>query len=485
VDACEGDRHERVAERLHVHRPRVDLARASRDEEAARCAPQWEDALVPLALLARPEEEAGRAEVETAERAQLHLERPLDAPDALRLLPTLGLLHRRSYSLKGVRRSLAPLLLVVALVLAWAAPAAAGSPPAVAARAVLVANGQTGEILYAQDADRRLPMASITKLMTAVVALDRARPTAIVTVGGPAQSIGESTIHLRTGDRLPVRDLLAAALVQSANDAAYALAAHVGRGSVSRFVELMNDKAVALGLDDTHYVRPDGLDVPRHYSSAEDTFELARVAMQDTVVRTLVRKRSLRIVGPRTIHTWNDLLGVYPGAIGVKTGHTDRAGWSEVAAARRDRVTIYAVILGSPSRSRRNRDLKRLLDWGFEQYGRFTLVEDGELYATVAVPFSNDRVELVAAGEVERIVRVGQGTRFVERVVAPVMVDLPVDRGEKLGEVAILAGGRLVARRPLLATRDVPEPGLGTRLGWYADRALDEAGDMLGTVLPG
>ena len=146
---------------------------------------------------------------------------------------------------------------------------------------------------------------------------------------------------------------------------------------------------------------------------------------------------------------------------------------------------MSAVVLGCPRRARRNADLERLLDWGFDQYGRFTLVADGTEYATAAVPFSDDEVGLVAAGGVERVVRLGQGTTFVERVVAPDVVELPVTQGEKLGEVVILDGSNVVARRPLVAAASVPEPGLGERIGWYASRALDEAGDMLGTVLPG
>lgn len=388
-----------------------------------------------------------------------------------------------SYSLRVVRRSFALLLLVLAvLALGSAVPAEASTPPPVAGRAVLVANGQTGELLHTRNEDRRLPMASITKLMTALVTLERARPAEVVTVSGRAPSIGESSIFLQPGEQLPVRDLVAAALIQSANDAAFALAAHVGAGSVARFVRLMNEEAAELGLDDTRYVRPDGLDVPNHYSSAEDSFELARRAMEEPLVRRLVRKRAARITGGRSLRNTNDLLPKFPGLFGVKTGHTDLAGWSQVAAARRDGVAIYAVILGSPGRARRNADLAKLLEWGFDQYGRVTLIRGGERYASAAIPFSDERVGLVAAQGAERLIRLSDGVRFVERVVAPGMVDLPVERGEKLGEVVVLEGERVVARRPLVATRAVHELGFGNRMGWYADRALDEAGGMLGTV---
>ena len=362
---------------------------------------------------------------------------------------------------------------------------AADDPPPVEARAVVVADGRTGDVLYERNSDRRMAMASITKLMTALVTLEHARPGDIVTIPPGGISPGGSSIFLTPGERLSVHDLLAAALIQSANDAAYALARHVGDGSVKRFVRLMNEKAAELGLEDTHFARPDGLDAPGHYSTAEDLLRLGRIAMEEPLVRKLVRRKTYSIAGGRTLESWNDLLWTYPGLYGVKTGHTDHARWSEVAAARRDGTSTWAVVLGSPTRAKRNAAVAELLDWGFDQYARFTLVRGGERYATAAIPFSDDRLELVAAGSASRVVRLGDGTRFVERVVAPETVELPVAKGQKLGEVVVLDGERVVAREPLVATRDVSAPSLGERLGWYADRALDEAGDTLSALVPG
>ena len=331
------------------------------------------------------------------------------------------------------------ILAVLALLLAAAGAAGAVAPPPVDAAAVLVADGRTGDVLYAQNEDERMPMASLTKLMTAIVTLERARPGEVVTVSPQAVGRGGSTIFLAPGEQLRVRELLAAALVQSANDAAFALAAHVGGGSIQRFVGLMNTEAAELGLEDTRYARPDGLDTPRHYSTAEDTFRLARLAMQEPLVRKLVRTRTIR-AGNRTFRNWNDLLWTFDGLIGVKTGHTDDAGWAEVAAARREGTTLYAVVLGSPTRARRNADLTELLEWGFDQYARFSLVREGERYATAAIPFSEERVELVAAEGASQVVRLGSGEQFVERIVAPMTVELPVRRGQKLGEVVVTDG---------------------------------------------
>lgn len=384
-----------------------------------------------------------------------------------------------------MRSRLVVLLAALAAALVAALSAAASTPPPVDARAVIVADGRTGDVLYAEHADRRMAMASITKLMTALVTLEHARPQDVVTVSPRAVGQGGSSILLTPGEQLTVRDLLAAALIQSANDAAFALAAHVGDGSVPRFVKMMNDKAAELGLEDTHYVRPDGLDAPGHYSSAEDVVALARLAMQRPLVRRLVRAKTMQIEGPRTLKSWNDLLWRVPGLIGVKTGHTDNAGWAQVAAAKRGPTSVYAVILGSPGRERRNVDLTELVEWGFDQYATYTLVRDGERYASAAIPFEDERVGLVAADGAARVVRLGDGTRFVERVVAPTMVDLPVQKGQKLGEVVVTLDGREVARVDLVAARDVPAPTFRERAGWYADRALDEAGDMLGAVVPG
>lgn len=248
-----------------------------------------------------------------------------------------------------MKRAVLFLALVAALVLAVAAAAA---PPAVDAEAYLVQNAGTGEVLAADDERERLPMASITKLMTCLVALERVPLDDVATISTRTASIGESTINLRPGERVTVGDLVRAALVQSANDAANAIAAYVGRGSVPRFVALMNARARELGLTDTHFVNPDGLDAPGHVSSARDLTKLARVAMRKPFIRQTVRLVDAAAAG-RRLHTWNDLLTTFPNVIGVKTGHTNDAGWSEVAAARGGGVTIYATILGSPDRYRR------------------------------------------------------------------------------------------------------------------------------------
>ena len=366
---------------------------------------------------------------------------------------------------------LRPGLLVVtaALVLAGSS---AGAVPQITARAWLVQNAATGEVLVRHDDRLRMPMASLTKLMTVLVALQRAELDEVVTVSPGAAGVGESSMNLRAGERVTVRDLVEGALVQSANDAAWALAFHAGEGSAERFVELMNARARRLGLDDTHFVRPDGLDAPGHVSSARDMTLLARVAMRNPVVRAIVRQRDAEAAG-RSLHTWNDLLGRFPGLIGVKTGHTLGAGWSQVAAARGRGLTIYATILGSPTRAQRNSDLTELLAWGLSRYRVVSLVQTGRVYATAETPYGRPPVRLVAARPLIRVVRVGRP--LVERVVAPTAVKLPVAKGAPLGEVQVWQGDELLGRRALVAAAAVDEPGFASRAGWYAGRMLDNA----------
>jgi serine-type D-Ala-D-Ala carboxypeptidase (penicillin-binding protein 5/6) len=358
---------------------------------------------------------------------------------------------------------------VVALVVA--SPAAAG-PPQVTARAYYVENGATGEALAGEDADARLPVASITKLMTVLVALRHVQLDDVVVAAPSAAAVGESTINLRPGERITVRDLVEAALVQSANDAAWALATYVGKGDVKRFVRLMNARARSLGLRDTQFVRPDGLDVAGHVSSARDVTLLARAAMQNPTIRSVVDDREATISGGRRLHTWNDLLGHFPGLIGVKTGHTEAAGWSQVAAVRANGFVLYATVLGSPTRSARNADVAALLRWGLSRYATVRLVDASRVYAHADVGYGRAPVAVIAPRAVVRAVRIDRTLR--ERVVAPTALDLPVRKGERVGEIRIFDGARLVAASPLVAARSASKPGFGSRVSWYARHAMDK-----------
>ena len=368
--------------------------------------------------------------------------------------------------LGGIRRP--ALFATAALVLA--APVATAAAPAPAARAWILVNPATDEVLASRNADMRLPMASTTKMMTALVAVERSRPDQLVRVTPSAAAVGESTAELVPGERLRMRDLLAGVLVASGNDAATAVAVAVG-GSETGFVRLMNARAAALGLRNTHFMNPHGLDAPRHHSSARDLEAIGEALMAVPELRSLVGNRTAVIPGPngagrRFLESHNLLLDIDPEADGIKTGNTDGAGYALVAHATRTRlgVDLYAVILGSPGEVQRARDAKRLLDWGFRQYARPVLVERGSPVVRVAVRDRPGVTLLLRAGgtPLQATIRLGRPVR--EAVEAPRAVVAPVTKGQVVGRVVIRQDGRVLGTRPLVADEDVDGPGVVERL---------------------
>ena len=365
------------------------------------------------------------------------------------------------------------LLAVVALAAALAAPVQASSadsqsagPQIAAASWYLV--GEEGTVLARDRASEPRAIASITKLMTAVVVLERARLTDVVRVSSRAAGVGESTVYLRTGEELTVAELLRATLIPSANDAAEALALHVGGGSVDRFVSLMNAKAQELGLTETRFENPHGLDETGHVSSARDVTKLARYALGVPFIRDSLQRSSVTLSGGRTFPTTDDLLQSWAPLVGGKTGHTRDAGWSQAAAASRAGVTVYGTVLGSETRRARNDALRELLSFGLDQYRRVQVVDGGRIYAVAETGYGQPAVDLVARRGVVRTVRVGKP--LLERVVAPTSLALPVAKGQLLGRVEIYDGNRLVASSNLVAGQGVADAGLFAKVKWHATR---------------
>jgi serine-type D-Ala-D-Ala carboxypeptidase (penicillin-binding protein 5/6) len=238
-----------------------------------------------------------------------------------------------------------------------------GDLPPIAAAAYVVVDGDTGEPLASLNADQPRPVASLVKLMTARLVLDAGSLADTATVP-PLQLAGdESQAGLEPGDHVTRGELLQAMLVASANDAARTLAVDVA-GNEHSFVRMMNAEAAAAGLDATRYANPTGLDDPDQQSSAADLARLARDLMQDPAFRRIVAAENIRINGSELPAT-NDLLDAYPGADGIKTGHTDEAGWCIAASATRDGRSIVAVVLGAPTEQARDAAASALLDYGF------------------------------------------------------------------------------------------------------------------------
>ena len=390
-----------------------------------------------------------------------------------------AMMARRLRSIPLVRLSVAVAVALAALLAAgWglAPPAAAQapSPPRVAARAAVVIDQQTGHLLYTVHADRRLPMASTTKIMTGVLVVENVSDyKAMVRAPADVTEPGEDSIWLVPGERLTVDQLMKALLIKSANDAALTLAEYVA-GSEQAFVAMMNDKAAALGLANTHYRNPHGLDEPRHYTSALDLARLARYAMTEPRFRGYVRIYRTTIPWhrhpwPRLLISHNALLHDYAWVDGVKTGQTDGAGYCIAASGRYGGRRFIVTLLHEPTPTRRVRDAVALFKYASRLYTRREVAAAGTALAHAQVAYHDEGVDLVVQKPVTALMR--SAAQVVSIVRAPARIPLPVAQGQVLGAVVYKADGAVVGRRWLVAERGFPKADWQTRAGYGVHQA--------------
>lgn len=364
------------------------------------------------------------------------------------------------------------LLRILAAALAGAfAVSAAGipayaAPENVSAVSAIVIEAQTGTVLWEQNSREKRAMASTTKIMTALLTIEAGDLDREFTVDPLAIMVEGTSMGLREGDRVSRRDLLYGILLPSGNDAANAAAVSVS-GSVTAFVKLMNSRARELGLNDTHFATPSGLDAEGHYTTAYDLARLAAYALRDDIFREIVGCTSADVEfgNPpykRTLYNSNKMLKRYDGAIGVKTGFTDNARRCLVSAAERDGATLVAVTLNAPDDWN---DHAKMLDYGFTQVRAYPL--ETSCAEKVAVAGTGQSVGVYAHKETLALTP-EQRTKLTRRVLLPGFVYGSVERGDRLGELLFLIDGEVVGRVPLFADGnvDVPqeEQGLFSRL---------------------
>jgi serine-type D-Ala-D-Ala carboxypeptidase (penicillin-binding protein 5/6) len=357
-------------------------------------------------------------------------------------------------------------LLATAVLLVAAAPAAAASSkPAVSAPSAIVVDATSGDVLYARAPNRERAIASTTKLMTVLLTLESVSLGDVFSAPAYQAGPAESKIGLQPGERMAVRDLLRALLLPSANDAAATLAQGID-GSTTRFVHAMNRRARQLRLRHTHYSNPVGLDEGRNYSSAADLVALARRLREHAFFRhtTNMAKARLRTGDHRrTVINRNDLVERYRFVNGVKTGHTNKAGYVLVGSGSKKGVTVISAVLGDPSEAARDADTIALLKYGLAQLKRITPVRKDERLAAAKVRYrESDTVALVAARPVHEVVRRGQRARVT--VDAPDVVEGPKAAGARVGTATVRVGGRVVARVPVVTGAPVPAVGLVERV---------------------
>lgn len=294
---------------------------------------------------------------------------------------------------KTFTRVLAACLLFVTLALVLAPETSArksnsgtAGPPTVSAKSAVLIEAETGRIITGKREHVRMPMASTTKIMTALVAIEKVPLDRVVSVSAKAVGVEGSSVYLFAGEELTMEALLYAMLLESANDAAAAIAIEIG-GSIDAFADMMNEKAKELGLSDTHFKNPHGLGDEDHYTTAYDLAVIAAEALKNETFRRIVStyKKTIPMQstgGVRLLINHNKMLRLYDGAIGVKTGFTKQSGRCLVSAAERDGVTLVAVTLSAPDDWN---DHTRLLDYGFSVYERINLTNAGSFRADVPV----------------------------------------------------------------------------------------------------
>lgn len=356
------------------------------------------------------------------------------------------------------------LVLVMLFLLVFPLYAFSAAPPQLDSPAGLVMDAGNGQVLYQKNGDMKLYPASTTKILTGIIALEKADLDDTVTVTENAVGVEGTAIWLQKGEKIKMEDLLYALLLTSANDAAVAIAEHVG-GSVPNFVRMMNEKAKELGATNSHFVNPHGLTEPGHKTTARDLAVIARYALKNEKFREIVATRNKKIkreipAGKEQPQVWtynhNQLLWKYGGAIGIKTGYTTAAKSCLVGAARRGDRELISVVLKSETPNALYSDSIALLDYGFEHFEPKTMVEEGKIVTRIEVPHGTRGVLVQARNSFIYNLPV-DAEKEVTRKVEPLSgLEAPVKKGDVAGRLAVYYGDRRLGQVDLLALEDSP-----------------------------
>ena len=325
------------------------------------------------------------------------------------------------------------------------------------AEAAVVMDADSGRLLYAQNPDKRLANASTTKIMTALLTLEQPDQDRYFTVDSDAIQVEGTTMGLQPGDSVTLHQLAAGMLLPSGNDAANAAAVEIA-GSEEAFVRLMNQRAAELGLENTQYRNPSGLDAEGHYSSARDLATLAAHALENEDFADIVSKQEIRMAfgNPpynRSLYTTNKLLERYPYALGVKTGYTDDAGLCLVTAAEKDGTRLIIVTLNGKDDVNTH---MRLYEHFFPLLARVDLSGFTEGLSVPVTGGTRDSVAAVPAAEPEAALLEREYDELTREVELPQFVYAPVQAGQVLGEIRLLSGDKVVWQSALVADSDVP-----------------------------
>lgn len=347
-----------------------------------------------------------------------------------------------------------------------ATPSNAANLDIQASAAVLI-DADTGTVIYQQDAHKELPPASVTKIMTMLLAMEaedagKVKLTDQVTISDYAASMGGSQMYMEPGEVHTLEELMQGIAMVSANDACVAVSEYIA-GSEDVFVEKMNQRAEALGMRDTHFVNTNGLPVADHYTSAYDIAVMSRELLKHEETRPWFTtwQATIKVGLPGKekefgLTNTNKLLKQFPGACGIKTGFTQEAGYCLSAAATRENTTLIAVVLGAESSKSRTAEISKLLNYGFSSYASVTLAEKGEKVKEVQVDKGNPyHFYAVTAEKATAFVRKGEEQSVKKKVIIEKNIKLPLKKGGKVGRMDIYSGKKKISSCALVSDRAV------------------------------
>lgn len=344
--------------------------------------------------------------------------------------------------------------------------------PQVKAQGAVLMDYTTGRILWGKNETQAMPMASTTKIMTAIMALESGKLDELVTVSKNAANTPKVRMGLATGDQLSVRELLYPLMMLSANDAAVAIAEHLG-GSVEGFCQQMTEKAKDLGCQDTLFETPNGLDKGDHHSTPQDMAIITRYALQNPDFREIISTASKTISSSQnrqySLVNKNRLLKEFPGAIGVKTGFTGKAGQCFVGAASQDDLTLISVVLasgwGNAGKEQKWIDSKELLNYGFDQYQLVTLLDQNTPVPNLPVLFSKEgSVGAYCANSIQACMKKEEKQSVTIAYDLPQTLTAPVTKGEKIGSAILYCDGEKLGESPILVAETLERFDLNSNL---------------------
>lgn len=338
--------------------------------------------------------------------------------------------------------------------------------PKVNAISAVVVDGDTGRILWGKNENKPMAMASTTKIMTALVALENSDITKETTVSKNATLASPVKMHLSVGEKMTIEQLLYAMMLQSYNDSAVAVAEAVS-GSVEKFCAMMNEKAKEIGCNDTVFETPNGLDKGNHHSTAEDMSKIGVYALKNQKLMEIMNTRNYTFKSSKTTYSFvnkDRLLSEYEGAIGMKTGFTGKAGHCFVGAANRENITLVSVVLasgwGTAGKSRKWIDTKALLNYGFNNYKKYSIIDGSEKMNVPIDKAEKELVELKYNDSVDLLLSENEKANLKIENELPQNVTAPINYGDSVGVGKIYTGNTLLKTVKIISAENIEKIGV-------------------------